>query len=245
MRRKTTMSVNYRKVVNDLTDVIKELNVGFAPCAEAAPAAPSQEERQRDAVGLVKALLSGLEQGGDPPSGAAAAAAAEHGAGAAGVGNFIQSWWANAAKMVAVHDNTYVFVTVYDKLGRPAKSAMFMARSENEGTFKYSLHDSFRGNARVDKVTGFINKAREELGNDAGYKLPNAPLTWDKDVAPLLSYRFSPKKNSGESFVAYQFEYSEKHWENGLWLNRSGFWSDQEVRRSNYQMHHNRANGIE
>ncbi len=68
------MSVNYRKVVNDLTDVIKELNVGFAPCGEAAPAAPSEEQRRADAVGLLKALLSTLEQGG------AGAAAAEHGA---------------------------------------------------------------------------------------------------------------------------------------------------------------------
>jgi hypothetical protein len=58
--------------------VIKELNVGFAPCGEAAPAAPSEETRRADAVGLVKALLGTLEQG---PAGAAAAAA-EHGAGA-------------------------------------------------------------------------------------------------------------------------------------------------------------------
>ncbi len=69
-------TVNYRKVVNDLTDVIKELNVGFAPCGEAAPAAPSEETRRADAVGLLKALLSTLEQAG--PAGAAAAA--EHGA---------------------------------------------------------------------------------------------------------------------------------------------------------------------
>ena len=64
-RRKTTMSVNYRKVVNDLTDVIKELNV---PCAEAAAAerSRSQEERQRDAVGVVKALLGTLEQARAP-----------------------------------------------------------------------------------------------------------------------------------------------------------------------------------
>ncbi len=71
------MSVNYRKVVNDLTDVIKELNVGFAPCGEAAPAAPSAETRRADAVGLLKALLSELEQGG---------AAAEHAATSDGKG---------------------------------------------------------------------------------------------------------------------------------------------------------------
>ena len=68
-------TVNYPKVIDHLTDVIKELNV---PCGEAAPAAPSQEERQRDAVGLLKALLSTLEQAGD----AGAAAAAEHSASA-------------------------------------------------------------------------------------------------------------------------------------------------------------------
>ncbi len=74
MRRKGKMSgtVNYVKVIDHLTDVIKELNVGFAPCGEAAPAAPSEETRRADAVGLLKALLSTLEQG------PAAAAAAEH-----------------------------------------------------------------------------------------------------------------------------------------------------------------------
>jgi hypothetical protein len=60
------------------TDVIKELNV---PCGEAAPAAPaersrSQEERQRDAVGVAKTPLRTLEQGGSR----AGAAAAEHAA---------------------------------------------------------------------------------------------------------------------------------------------------------------------
>ena len=68
-------TVNYPTVVNDLTDVIKELNV---PCGEAAPAAPSEETRRADAVGLLKALLSELEQG---PAGAAAA---ENGASATG-----------------------------------------------------------------------------------------------------------------------------------------------------------------
>jgi hypothetical protein len=71
-------TVNYPKVIDHLTDVITELNV---PCAEppAVPAEPSQEERQRDAVGLLKELLSTLEQG-SPAAGAAAAGAAEHGA---------------------------------------------------------------------------------------------------------------------------------------------------------------------
>ncbi len=72
-RGKMSGTVNYPKVVNDLTDVIKELNVGFAPCGAAAP---SEETRRADAVGLLKALLSALEQG---PAGAAAA---EHGASA-------------------------------------------------------------------------------------------------------------------------------------------------------------------
>ncbi len=66
-------TVNYPKVIDHLTDVIKELNVGFAPCGTAAPAAPSEEQRRADAVGLLKALLGTLEQG------PAAGAAAEHG----------------------------------------------------------------------------------------------------------------------------------------------------------------------
>jgi hypothetical protein len=65
-------TVNYPKVIDQLTDVIKELNVGFAPCGAAAP---SEETRRADAVGLLKTLLSELEQGG------AGAAAAEHSAG--------------------------------------------------------------------------------------------------------------------------------------------------------------------
>jgi hypothetical protein len=71
-------TVDYPKVIDHLTDVIKELNVGFAPCGEAAPAAPSEETRRADAVGLLKALLSTLENAGE----AGAAAAAEHGASA-------------------------------------------------------------------------------------------------------------------------------------------------------------------
>ncbi len=82
------MSVNYRKVVNDLTDVIKELNV---PCGAAEPAerSLSEEARRADAVDLLKTLLSTLEQGGagvvgDAGAGAAAGgAAAEHSASAA------------------------------------------------------------------------------------------------------------------------------------------------------------------
>jgi hypothetical protein len=64
-------TVNYPKVIEQLTDVIKELNV---PCGEAAPAAPSEETRRADAVDLLKALLGTLE------SGASDAAAAEHSA---------------------------------------------------------------------------------------------------------------------------------------------------------------------
>jgi hypothetical protein len=66
-------TVNYRKVIEQLTDVIKEMNVGFAPCGAAAP---SEEQRRADAVGLLKALLGTLE------SGASDAAAAEHSASA-------------------------------------------------------------------------------------------------------------------------------------------------------------------
>jgi hypothetical protein len=71
-------TVNYPKVIDQLTDVIKELNV---PCAEAAPAAPSEETRRADAVDLLKTLLSELENAGEAGA-AAAAAAAEHGAAA-------------------------------------------------------------------------------------------------------------------------------------------------------------------
>jgi hypothetical protein len=81
-------TVNYPKVIDQLTDVIKELNV---PCGEAAPAAPSEETRRADAVGLLKALLSTLEQG---PAGAAAA---EHGASADKFSFYLQfadsKWW--------------------------------------------------------------------------------------------------------------------------------------------------------
>ncbi len=80
-------TVNYRKVVDQLTDVIKELNV---PCGAAAPAAPSEETRRADAVGLVKALLHVLEQGGDAAG--AASAAAEHGASAQKWGAAFGSW---------------------------------------------------------------------------------------------------------------------------------------------------------
>jgi hypothetical protein len=81
-RGKMSGTVNYPKVIEQLTDVIKELNVGFAPCGEAAPAAPSEEQRRADAVGLLKALLHVLEQG---PTGAAAGSA-EHGASDQGFG---------------------------------------------------------------------------------------------------------------------------------------------------------------
>jgi hypothetical protein len=83
-------TVNYPKVIGQLTDVIKELNV---PCGEAVLAEQSRslsaETRQRDAVDVLKALLSTLEQGGagvvgDAGAGAAAGgAAAEHSASAA------------------------------------------------------------------------------------------------------------------------------------------------------------------
>jgi hypothetical protein len=70
-------TVNYPKVIDQLTDVIKELNVGFAPCGAAAP---SEETRRADAVGLLKALLSTLEHGSASGGAGAAAAAAENAA---------------------------------------------------------------------------------------------------------------------------------------------------------------------
>jgi hypothetical protein len=85
-------TVNYPKVIDQLTDVIKELNVGFAPCGAAAPAAPSEEQRRADAVGLLKALLHVLEQGGAAGAGAAAA---EHGASAQKWGAAFGSWILN------------------------------------------------------------------------------------------------------------------------------------------------------
>ena len=47
-----------RKVIDHLTDVIKELNV---PCAEPPVAEPSAAERQADAAALLRGLLNELE----------------------------------------------------------------------------------------------------------------------------------------------------------------------------------------
>ena len=65
-------TVDYVKVVDHLTDVIKELN---QPCV-AAPAATAErtaEERKQDAADVLRELLHELEGGG------AGAATAEHG----------------------------------------------------------------------------------------------------------------------------------------------------------------------
>ena len=75
-------TVDYVKVVDHLTDVIKELN---QPCVEApaAPAVPAErtaEERKQDAAIVLRELLHALEQAGD----AGAAAAAENGASSEG-----------------------------------------------------------------------------------------------------------------------------------------------------------------
>ncbi len=64
-------TVNYPKVIDHLTDVIKELNV---PCAEPPPAEATAAERHADAVDLLRGLLDELE------SHDADARAAEHGA---------------------------------------------------------------------------------------------------------------------------------------------------------------------
>ena len=65
-------TVNYPKVIDHLTDVIKELNV---PCAE-PPAEPTAAERHADAVDLLRSLLNKLES----HDADAHAAAAEHSA---------------------------------------------------------------------------------------------------------------------------------------------------------------------
>jgi hypothetical protein len=89
MRRKEEKmsgTVDYPKVVDHLTDVIKELN---RPCA--TPKDPKEsakraaEERRRDAAKLLRALLRALEQ---KPA-ASGAAAAERSAGA------LRSSWLN------------------------------------------------------------------------------------------------------------------------------------------------------
>ena len=80
--------VNYPKVVDQLADTIKELNV---PCvAPAAPAERTAEERKRDAADVLRGLLQMLE-GGAGAGDAAAGAAAEHGAAAANGGN-VNNW---------------------------------------------------------------------------------------------------------------------------------------------------------
>jgi hypothetical protein len=66
-------TVNYPKVIDHLTDVIKELNV---PCAEPPPAEATAAERQADAAALLRSLLNTLES----HDADARAAAAEHGA---------------------------------------------------------------------------------------------------------------------------------------------------------------------
>jgi hypothetical protein len=66
-------TVNYPKVIDHLTDVIKELNV---PCAEPPAAEPTAAERQADAAALLRGLLNKLEPHG------ADARAAEHSAAA-------------------------------------------------------------------------------------------------------------------------------------------------------------------
>ncbi len=71
-RKKMSGTVNYPKVIDHLTDVIKELNV---PCAEPpAPAEPTAAERQADAAALLRGLMKELEPHG------ADAHAAEHSA---------------------------------------------------------------------------------------------------------------------------------------------------------------------
>ena len=105
-RKKMSGTVNYPKVIDHLTDVIKELNV---PCAEPPAAEPSAAERQADTAALLRGLLNTLESH-DADARAAGAAAAEHGATEAATGQtqaaadafkqFIAALAANAAKQV-------------------------------------------------------------------------------------------------------------------------------------------------
>jgi hypothetical protein len=118
------MSVDYRKVIGDLTDVIKELNVGFAPCgAAAAPeraAAPasrrgSAEQRRADAVDFLKALVGELEQGA-PPEGADAAVA-EHGSASAGNKNIANILFGKETPTAEATSATKVQVTLKGDVG--------------------------------------------------------------------------------------------------------------------------------
>ena len=70
-------TVNYPKVIDHLTDVIKELNVPCGAAVEPPAAEPSAAERQADAAALLRVLLNKLEPHG---ADARAAAAAEHSA---------------------------------------------------------------------------------------------------------------------------------------------------------------------
>ncbi len=79
-------TVDYQVVIDRLTDAIKELN---QPCAGEAAVPISEEERRADlradTAGLLKLLLSALEQpagAGSVGASAPAAAAAEHSASA-------------------------------------------------------------------------------------------------------------------------------------------------------------------
>ena len=73
--------MNYPKVIDHLTDAIKELNV---PCAEPPAAEPTAAERQADAAALLRGLLYKLESHG------ADARAAEHSATADRKSNFLK-----------------------------------------------------------------------------------------------------------------------------------------------------------
>ncbi len=119
------MSVNYRKVVNDLTDVIKELNVGFAPCGAAAPAAPSEETRRADAVGVVKALVGELEQGTPPEGADAAGAVAEHGSASAGNKNIANILFGKETPVAEATSATKVLVTLKGEVVWPNKKLTY------------------------------------------------------------------------------------------------------------------------
>ncbi len=124
------MSVNYRKVVSDLTDVIKELNVPCGAAPSAAAAAPasrrgSAETRRADAVDFLKALVGELEQGTPPEGADAAGAVAEHGSASAGNKNIANILFGKETPVAEATSATKVQVTLKGEVVWPNKKLTY------------------------------------------------------------------------------------------------------------------------